>query len=534
MRHIATMRRAAVATTAAAALTLTACGGGDGGSGGEAAADGGTVSIYNCEPQNLMPGNSTEVCGSKVLEQLYTGLTGVDFETYEAVPGVAEEWETEDNQTWTFHLGEDWTFHNGEEITAQTFVDTFNWTVDPENAQQNASFYDKIAGYQAVVDGEAEELEGVRAVDDYTLEIELTEPFSPLPLMLSYTGFYPLPQEAFDDPQAYEQAPVGNGRYQMDGEWVHDQHINLTRNEDYAGEEPGKPAAIEWRIYADAEAAYLDAQSGELDVMDEVTPNHFAQLEADFGDNQQSFETSSFEYLGFPLYQEEFQDVDVRRALSMAIDRETIIEQIFDGQNVPASGVIPPMMPEYRDDACDTCSFEPDRAAELYEEAGGPSELTLYFNSGAGHEAWTEAVANQWKENLGVDSVQFESMEFAQYLDLHDSDEITGPFRLGWVLSYPATQYAMEPIYTTDQSSNYTGFSNEEFDELIDEGNSATDQDAASTAYQEAEDILMEEMPLIPLWFKSYPVVTSERVDDSSVVMDYRTFVRVEDLEVTE
>ncbi|GAB3183719.1 ABC transporter substrate-binding protein [Nesterenkonia halophila] len=532
MRHNVTMRRAAVATTAAAALTLTACGGGDGGS--EAAADGGTVSIYNCEPQYMMPGNSSEVCGSKVLEQLYTGLTGVDYDTYEAVPGVAEEWETEDNETWTFHLGEDWTFHNGDEITAQTFVDTFNWTVDPDNAQQNADFYDKIAGYQAVVDGEAEELEGVRAVDDYTLEIELNEPFSPLPLMLSYTGFYPLPQEAFEDPDSYEQAPVGNGQYQMDGEWVHDQHINLTRYEDYAGEEAGKPANIEWRIYAEAEAAYLDAQSGELDVMDAVEPNRFAQLEEDFGDNQQSFDTSSFNYLGFPLYQEEFQDKDVRHALSMAIDREQIIEQLFDGQRTAAANIIPPMLPEAREDACEYCSFDPDRAAELYEEAGGPSELSIYFNSGAGHGEWTEAVANQWQENLGIDSVQFESMEFAQYLDLHDNQEVGGPFRLGWVLSYPSAQYAMEPIYTTGQSSNYTGFSNDDFDSLIDQANSAVDEGEASALYQEAEDILLEEMPVIPLWFQSYPVVTSERIDDSSVQMDARSFTRVEDIVVTE
>lgn len=157
--HWSARRRGAVAITAAAALVLAACGnGGDADegngtaeeaeNGGAEAAGGGTVSVYNCEPQNLMPSNSTEVCGSWVLEQLYTGLTQVDYDTFEPVAGVATDWESNEDQTeWTFTLGEDWTFHNGDPIDANTFVETFNWVVDPDNAQQNTSFYDVILGY---------------------------------------------------------------------------------------------------------------------------------------------------------------------------------------------------------------------------------------------------------------------------------------------------------------------------------------------------------------------------------------------------
>lgn len=537
-------RRGAVAMTAAAALVLAACGNGgdgngDGGNGtadngGAEAAGGGTVSAYNCEPQNLMPSNSTEVCGSWVLEQLFTGLTQVDYETYEVVPGVATDWESNDDQTvWTFELGEDWTFHNGDPIDANTFVETFNWVVDPDNAQQNTSFYDVIVGYEDVVEGNAEELEGVTATDDYTLEFELNEPFSPLPMMLSYTGFYPMPAAAFEDPDSFEQSPVGNGRYQMDGEWEHDVQIAVDRYEDWSGEEPGVPERIEWHIYSDVETAYLDVQAGTLDIMDSVPPNRLGTMEADFGDNQAMFDTSSFTYMGLPLYQDEFQDKDVRHALSMAIDRQLIIDNIFDGAQVPAGNIIPPMLPEAREDACDYCEFDPEAAADLYEEAGGPSELTVYFNSGAGHEDWVEAVSNQWQEHLGIENVSFESLEFAQYLDLHDNQEVTGPFRLGWVLSYPSPQYAMEPIYTTGKSSNYANFSNEEFDSLIAEAN-ASDPEAAGEVYQQAEDILLEEMPVIPMWFQSYGVVHSDRIQHDSVQMDPRTLLRVEQLEVNE
>jgi oligopeptide transport system substrate-binding protein len=541
--HRQRWRRGAVAATASLALVLSACGNGEeatddadanGAENGEQVSGGGTVTAYNCQPQNLMPSNSSEVCGSWVLEQLFTGLTQVDYDTFEPVPGVATSWDSNEDQTvWTFEIGEGWTFHNGEEITAQTFVDTFNWTVDPENAQQNNDFYDVFVGYEDLVEGDAEELEGVSAVDDYTLELELNEPFSPLPMMLSYTGFYPMPQEAFDDPEAFENAPIGNGRYQMDGEWEHDVQIAVERYEDWPGEDPGVPERIEWQIYSDIETAYLDVQAGALDILDTVPPNRLGTMEDDFGDNQALFETSSFTYMGLPLYQEEFDEADVRHALSMAIDREEIIDNIFDGAQVPAGNIIPPMLPQAREDACEYCDFDPDAAAELYEEADGPSELTVYFNSGAGHEDWVEAVSNQWQQHLGIEDVTFQSLEFAQYLDLHDDQSVTGPFRLGWVLSYPSPQYAMEPIYTSGQSSNYTTFENEEFDDLIAQAN-ASDPEDADEYYQQAEDILLEEMPVIPMWFQSMGVVHSDQIEHDSVTMDPRTFLRVEQLQVIE
>ncbi|PRZ14142.1 peptide/nickel transport system substrate-binding protein/oligopeptide transport system substrate-binding protein [Nesterenkonia sandarakina] len=531
----------AVAVSAAAALVLAACGGGDDNGGdtgnGEAAAGvegGGTVSAYNCEPQFLVPANSTEVCGSWVLGSLFTGLTQTDFDTYEPTAGVAESWDTEDNVTWTFTLGEDWTFHDGEAITAQTFVDTYNWAVDPDNAQQSANFFDNFLGYQEVVDGDAEEMEGVRAVDDYTLEIELTEPFSPLPDMLTYTAFYPMPSVAYDDIEAFEQAPVGNGRYMMDGEWEHDQQIAVNRFEDWAGENPGLPERIEWRIYSEVDTAYLDVQAGNLDILDAAPPNRRTTVEADFGDNAQDFDTSAFTYLGFPLYQEEFQDADVRHALSMAIDRELIIDNIFDGAQTPAENIIPPDLIEGNENTCEFCQYDPEAAADLYEEAGGPEELTVYFNSGAGHEDWVEAVANQWRDNLGIEDITFESLEFAQYLGLHDEEAITGPYRLGWTLSYPSAQYAMEPIYSTGASSNYADYSSEEFDALISQANAETDPDAAAGLYTDAEAILLEDMPVIPMWFTNYQVVHSDRIDGESLFMDQATFTRLEQVVVTQ
>ncbi|MGO1948045.1 MAG: peptide ABC transporter substrate-binding protein [Mycobacteriaceae bacterium] len=526
-------RKVPVAITAIGALTLASCGGG-GDDGGDSNGADGAVSVYNCEPQFFMPGNSTEVCGSKMLEQLFTGLTTVDYETNEAGPGVASDWESNDDQTeWTFNLDEGWTFHNGDEITAQTFVDTFNWTLDPDNTQQNSSFYDVFVGYDDVVDGDAEEIEGIQATDDYTLEFQTAEPFSPLPLMLSYTGFYPLPQAAFDDPEGFEQEPVGNGQYQMDGAWEHDVAVNMDRYEDWGLESTDGPERIEWRIYNDIETAYTDVQAGELDILDQVPPNRLGAVEGDFGENSKESETASYEYIGLPIYQEEFEDPDVRRALSMAIDRDEIIDNIFDGARTKAEGIIPPMLPAAGESDCEACEFDPEAAADLYEEAGGPSEITYYFNSGAGHEDYVESIANMWQEHLPIDDVKFESLEFAQYLDLQDARDLTGPFRLGWALSYPSPQYAMEPIYTTGASSNYFDFSNDEFDDLIARANAADPEDA-DALYQQAEAILLEEMPGVPLWFRPETSVHTDRIDNGSIDVDLRSFLRVEQLAFNE
>lgn len=524
-------RKALAGAALTTALMATACGNGGDTQADSGPEDGGTISTYTCEPQNLQPGNNTENCGSRVLQQLYTGLTQVDFETNEAAPAVATDWQTEDQVTWQFELSEDYTFHNGDPVTAQTFVDSWNWVVDPDNAQAGANFHSKFLGYDEVVEGEAEEMEGVRAVDDYTLEIELTEPFGQLPLMLTYTSFYPMPEVAFEDMNAFQDAPIGNGRYEMDGEWVRGTEVALNRYEDWPGEDPGSPQRIEFRIYNDVDTAYLDVQAGELDILGEAPANRIESIEADFGENWSQNESSRFVYIGLPTYQEEWADPELRHALSMAIDREEINDQIFSGAMTPATGILPPVLPMAREGACEYCTFDPEAAADLYESAGGPSELVMYTDLGTGHEEYVEAIANQWESVLPIDSISFETMEFAQYLDLHNEREITGPYRLGWLLAYPSPQYAMEPLYTTGASSNFSDYSSDEFDAAIEEANFASEEDAPEL-YQQAEDILLEDLPVLPLFFQDYFVVHTDRVDN--VYTDLASYVRLEDVEVVE
>lgn len=305
----------------------------------------------------------------------------------------------------------------------------------------------------------------------------------------------------------------------------------LNRYEDWPGEDPGSPQRIEFRIYNDVDTAYLDVQAGELDILGEAPANRIESIEADFGENWSQNESSRFVYIGLPTYQEEWADPELRHALSMAIDRDEINEQIFSGAMTPATGILPPVLPMAREGACEYCTFDPEAAADLYESAGGPSELVMYTDLGTGHEEYVEAIANQWESVLPIDSISFETMEFAQYLDLHNEREITGPYRLGWLLAYPSPQYAMEPLYTTGASSNFSDYSSDEFDAAIEEANFASEEDAPEL-YQQAEDILLEDLPVLPLFFQDYFVVHTDRVDN--VYTDLASYVRLEDVEVVE
>ncbi len=543
----------ALALAAAAALALTACGDGggsddgdsvdqettdgaedgaeDGTDGGGEAAAGGSFTIRGCEPQFLNTTDTRDVCGGAVLRMLFAPLVETDPETGEPYMGTAESVETEDNQTWTITLREGDTFHDGTPVTAQSYVDAWNAVAQPEAS--NNFFFSRFEGYAEIQDGSAEELSGVTVVDESTIEVTLTEPFGPFLISLNDTSFYPLPESYFEDPEAFQNAPVGNGRYQMDGEWERNQQIALTRFEDYNNDDPGLADEITYVIYDDINTAYLDVQAGSLDVSEAIPPEQEGAVDGDFGDNVLRTPTSSFTYLGFPMFDERFGDnLELRQALSLAIDREAIISAIFSDTLRPATAIIPPVLESHRPDACDVCEFDPERAQDLFEQAGGFDDtMVLYFNSGAGHEEWVEAVANQWNEVLGISDVQFESLEFAQYLDLLDAEEIEGPYRLGWILSYLSPQYALEDLYTTTGGSNNFGYSNPAFDEALAAAN-ATDAEEADAAYQAAEDILLEDLPLIPMWYGQSTSIWTDRVD--GIIMDPSGYVRAELISVVE
>lgn len=544
-----TTRKAAIASVGALALALTACGGGgddgDGGSGGDGANGGGTFSTYIGEPENpLVPGNTNETNGGQVVDAIWTGLVEYNTETSQPeFTGVAESIESEDNVTWTITLKDGWTFHDGSPVTAQDYVDTWNYTANSQNAQGNSYFFSNVEGYEDLQAEEGEEpaateLSGLEVVDDLTFEVTLNEPYTAYPTTLGYNAFYPQPPSFFEDPEAAGEQPIGNGPFRAEEPLEPGVGINLTRYDDFAGEQPAQAAGVEFRIYTEMNTAYTDVQAGALDVINEIPPDAITSAPDEFGDRHGSSEQGDMTYLMFPTYDERFSDPDVRKAFSMAIDREAITSAVYDDTRTPATSFVPPVIPGYREDACGPCNLDAEQANQLLDDAGfdRSEPVELWFNAGAGHEEWMQAVGNQLRDNLGIEYQLRGDLQFAEYLPLGDDQGFTGPFRLGWVMDYPVMDNFIDAVFGTaaqpPNGSNMTFYSNEEFDSLIQQGNAGETEDDAIASYQQAEDILVDEMPAAPLWFRDRQYVHSERVDNVTVNAYGR--VEVADVTVTE
>ncbi len=366
------------------------------------------------------------------------------------------------------------------------------------------------------------QLAGMAVVDDNTFTVELEAADPEFPLRLAYAAYFAMPPQAFEDPAAFEEMPVGSGPFKMAAPWEHDVRISLEKYADYQGPDPAKIDTFDFEIIAEIATAYNEALAGNLDVMASVPTENLSTYQTDFPDRNNDVYTTSFAYLGFPTYLPQFTK-EHRQALSMAVDREAIAEKIFLGGRDAAHSVVPPNL-QGRADVCPSWNFDPVMAKELWDAAGDPGPITVWFNSGAGHEDWIEAVVNMWGEYLGIDTstVTFETLEFSEYLPKLDNQEATGPFRLGWGQDYPSPYNFLEPLYASYNAppvgSNNTFYNNPDFDAALAAG---VQKVAASglledglADYWAAEDMLCEDAQVMPVYFGKTQYVWSEDVSE--------------------
>jgi len=223
-----------------------------------------------------------------------------------------------------------------------------------------------------------------------------------------------------------------------------------------------------------------------------------------------------------PTYADGYSDPRIRHALSMAIDREQIIDTLFqDDSYQPATDFGVPASVGYRDDACgEYCEFDPDAAKALWDEAGGLPELTLSVVTGTGRDAYSEAIINMWEENLGATV----TMNFLPSENTHAAilgQETQNPVSLGRASDYPSPYSILGSSFLTGAASNYSFYNSEEYDGLIAEALAASTLDEGTALFNDAKDVLIEDMPMIPLWTTGTNYVASERVADSFVIDPY-------------
>jgi ABC-type oligopeptide transport system substrate-binding subunit len=364
-------------------------------------------------------------------------------------------------------------------------------------------------------------LSGLTKVDDLTFTVELNQADPEFSIQTYYGAYFPLPSVALEDPIAFEESPIGNGPLMMDGVWEHDVQIPMKTYADYAGDDPSQVDTFSFQIYADPVTAYNDVLAGNLDVVDTVPTDFLGSYQDEFPGHNGEAQDTGFTYFGFPTYRDQFTRNHMV-AMSMAIDREEIMDKVFLNARDAAHSVIPPNL-EGRDDVCPSWNFDPSAARALWDAAGDPGPITFWFNAGGDHELWVEAVVNMWGKNLGMDTstVTFEVLEFSEYLPVVDAQELTGPFRLGWGMDYPSPINFLEPLYASWNAapvgSNNAIYNNPLFDEALNAGKAALAEtglmsEALPDLYA-AENILCEDGNIAPVYFTKKQFVWSDNVD---------------------
>ncbi|MCE1179444.1 MAG: ABC transporter substrate-binding protein [Micrococcales bacterium] len=536
-----TARTVALASISAAALMITACGGGDSGSGNSAsgsgeAKSGGAVTVRGCNPENpLVPANTNETCGGNVLDAIGARLVHYNTDTAAPEMDVAESIETSDNQNFTVKIKKGYKFSDGTEIKAKNFVDAWNWAAYGPNGNLNAYFFEPIEGYADTQsedpdeDGpktapapKAKEMSGLKVVDDSTFTIKTSTKVSNLPVRLGYTVFNPLPDSFFSDPKAFGEKPVLAGPFKVES-WKKNSEIVLTKNENYSGKFGSKLDKVTFKIYQDAAAAYNDVVANNLDVTDEIPDEGLSgdTYKKDLPDRFVERDEGVFQSISFPSSKSDksYDNPELRHAISMGIDRDTIIKQIFNGTRKPATGWVSPVVDGYKAGACgEYCTYDKAKAKAAFDKAGGYSgKLTLSYNGDSSHKGWTEAVCNSVKDALGVDCVATPVVDFSTFRAQINDRKMKGMFRTGWQMDYPSIENFLTPLYATGASSNDSDYSNPEFDKKLKDAAAETDAAKANQYYQEAEQMLAADMPVIPTWYGHRIFGFSDKVDNVKI-----------------
>ncbi len=507
-----------IALVGVASLALAGCSTGgstptktDGGAEGGAGDSAAIITTNGTEPQNpLIPTNTNEVGGGKILDAIFAGLIYYDADG-KPVNDMAEKIETVDAQTVKVTIKKGQKFTDGTEVKSDNFIKAWQYGAKFSNEQLSSYFFEDIEGYDAEKDSE---LTGLVKDDDYNFTIKLSKPASDFALRLGYSAFYPLPDAAFDDIEAFGQNPIGNGPYKFDGEgaWEHNAGVDLVKNDDYAGGRTAQNGGLKITFYASAEAAYADLLGGQVDIIDLIPPSSLATFESDLGERAVNQPAAVFQSFTIPERLEHFKGEEGqlrRQALSMAINRDEITKVIFQGTRTPASDFTSPVIDGWSDKLAgsEVLQFNPEEAKKKWAEADKISpwsgKFQIGYNSDGGHQEWVDAVTNSIKDTLGIDASGAPYATFQEIREKVTNRQITTAFRTGWQADYPGLYNFLGPLYATGAGSNDGDYSSAEFNKLLADGIGSADAETASADFQKAQEVLLKDLPVIPTWYSN-------------------------------
>lgn len=482
---------------------------------------------YNigAEPATLDPALSSGVTEQTLENALLEGLVRMDRDGKPS-PGIAKRWDvSEDGRTYTFTLRES-TWTNGEPLTAEDFVYSWRRVLAPETASPYAYQLYYLVNGEAFNAGEITDPAqvGVRAEGKDKLIVTLKEP---VPYFLSLTAFptlFPVNKKAVEQDSAgwaYSPATfVGNGPFKMTA-WEHNKQFILEKNENYWDKDNVKLKKLVITLVDDSNTELAMFESDQIDIAE--TPPYREMERLAKGNLLKVSPDLSNEFYMFKTTLPPYDNVKVRQALSLAIDREALVSKVTMGGEKAAYAFVPPGVNgpgtdrEYRSLGEKlVAGFNPSEAKKLLAEAGYPEgrgfpTVQLLVTNNQNHRAVAEAITGMWQENLGIASELTEQEYKVFYQTLFDGDFQVA--RVGWNADYNDPMTFLD-MWVKDGSNNQSGWSNEEYDGLLAEASAIKDTSARMDALFEAEKILMSEQPVIPVYYYSNPYLEKDNIKD--------------------
>ena len=468
------------------------------------------LTLYGSEPATLDPARCPDAASASYIVEIFSGLVTLDNEL-NVVEDIAQSYDlSPDNRTYTFHLREGVRFHNGREVKASDFKYSIERAADPQTHSPVAEAYlGDIVGVKQKLRGEADEVSGVRVVDEKTLEITIDAPKTYFLAKLTHPTAFVVDKENVASGGEWWRNPNGTGPFKLK-QWQERQRIVLERNElFYRGQ-----AELEEVTFLLRGNPMMMYENGDIEITQVGTTNIERVLDPMNPLNEELVIAPklSVSYMGFNTAMPPFDDEKVRQAFCHAVDKDRIIEILLKGTVSRADGILPPGMPGYNEDL-EGLSYDVARAQQLIAESSYHDSLPPIVLSvqatGAYVSSVSTAIAWMWQENLGVE-VAIEGVEWETFLD-DMREERLQVFEIGWVADYPDAENFLDLLFHSESVENHTAYSNPEVDELLEMARVEGDFDSRREIYQAVEETIVADAPWLPLWFgQSYYLVKLE------------------------
>lgn len=521
------------------AFTLGGCSG----SGGTSSIGSGQDAVFSVnggEPtRGLIPAKADDQAGVKVIDLLFAGLVTYDKDGSVVMDLAKEITPSKDFKTWTITLNQDRKFSDGSPVKAKNFVQA--WKQSAAQALGSTAVFSVIEG--AKPDGSGQ-LTGVSEQGEYQIEVKLQQIDADFPARLGITSFYPLPDSAFGADgkikDEFGKDPIGNGPYKLK-KWLHGSELQLVKSDTYVGPRKAENGGVTFKIFQKASASYNALLSDQLDVLDNVSGANLDHWEKDLQDRRVTGPRANAQTIDIDYQTPHFSGEEGklrRRAISQAIDREAIVKTIFRSGLEVATDFLPAKSKGHTDKLPhgEYLKFDPKAAKAAWEKANQikpwKGKLPIAFNTDQDHRPWVEAVAHQLTNNLGVNAVAEPVPSFSEMLERMDTHSYTGPFRMGWTLGYPSPSNLFNGRFVKGGGGNKSNYDSAQFNQLLEKALSTGDETQKMQFYTEAQDLLVQDLPVIPLWTPNSNVGFSKRV--SNVELDWKGEVALHKVKVTQ